>query len=435
MNEGRPALDYLLSLEQFGIKFGLENMQALVDACDHPEQAYRTIHIAGTNGKGSVTAMVDTALRAAGYRSARYTSPHLRHLSERFVIDGVPVSMDVLERTAAQFRETVEALIARGRLTAPPTFFEATTAIAFALFRDAGVDMAVCEVGLGGRLDATNILVPDVTAITSIGFDHQQYLGSTLPEIASEKAGIIKAGVPVIVGEMPSEAFDPIARIAAERGAPLLRAGDGSTVVDRGPTNTGGRLMRAETPVRDYGSIELALAGEHQIGNALVAIRVLETLDGSAHVAVPASAIRQGLESVRWPGRLDRRTLPDGRQLLLDAAHNPEGAQALARYLASTFSSPPALVFTAMRDKDADGMVRALSPYVHTLVLTRARTPRGADPDELETLARSAGVTCATVVEPSLDRALARAWSLTPTIVVAGSIYLLGDVMEALGLS
>lgn len=435
MSEGRPALDFLLSLEQFGIKFGLDNMQALVEAFDHPEQAYRTIHIAGTNGKGSVTAMVDAALRAAGYRSARYTSPHLVHLSERFVIDGEPVSLDRLERAASRLREVVDALMARGRLHAPPTFFEATTAIAFALFREANVEIAVCEVGLGGRLDATNILVPDVTAITSIGFDHQQYLGSTLPEIASEKAGIIKTGVPVIVGDMPSEAFGPIARIAAERGAPLLRARDGSTVVDRGPTDAGGRLMRAETPARDYGTIRLALAGEHQVGNALVAIRLLEAFDQWAHVPVPSSAVRQGLETVRWPGRLDRRTLPDGRRLLLDAAHNPEGAEALARFLASTFPSRPALVFTAMRDKDVRGMLRALSPQVHTLVLTRARTPRGADPDELAAVARAEGVACDTVVEPSLDRALARAWSLTPTIVVAGSMYLLGDVMEALGLS
>lgn len=435
MSGGRPALDYVLGLEQFGIKFGLDNMRALVEALDHPERAYRTIHIAGTNGKGSVTAMVDTVLRAAGYRCARYTSPHLRRLSERFVVDGSPVSMDVLERTAGRFRETVEALIAQGRLHAPPTFFEATTAIAFALFREAGVDVAVCEVGLGGRLDATNILAPDVTAITSIGFDHQQYLGSTLPEIATEKAGIIKTGVPVIVGDMPSAAFDPIARTAAERGAPLLRAREGSTVVDRGPTHTGGRLIHVETPARKYGSIVLALAGEHQVGNALVAIRVLETFDERARRPVPSPAVRRGLESVRWPGRLDRRTLPDGRQLLLDAAHNPEGAQALARFLTSTFESPPALVFTAMRDKDVSGMLRALLPCVHTLVLTRARTQRGADPDELATIARAIGVARGTVVEPSIDRALAHAWSLTPTIVVAGSIYLLGDVMEALGLS
>ncbi|MBM3770994.1 MAG: bifunctional folylpolyglutamate synthase/dihydrofolate synthase [Acidimicrobiia bacterium] len=435
MSNGHTALDYLLSLEQFGIKFGLDNMQALVEALGHPEREYQTIHVAGTNGKGSVTAMVDAALRAAGYRSARYTSPHLRHLSERFAIDGAPVSTDVLERAAVQLRETVGALMARGRLLAPPTFFEATTAIAFGLFREARVDVAVCEVGLGGRLDATNVLSPAVTAITSIGFDHEEYLGSTLQEIASEKAGIIKAGVPVIVGEMPSEAFQRIAKTAAKRGAPLVRASGGSMMLDQGPTATGGRRVLARTPVRDYGAVALALAGEHQVGNALVAIRVLEALSASAGMSVPNSAVTQGLETVQWPGRLDWRTLPDGRHLLLDAAHNPEGARALARFLASSCPSPPALVFAAMRDKDAGGMLGALAPHVHTLLVTRARTARSADPDALAAVARDVGVPCRTLVEPSLDRALADAWLLTPTIVVAGSIYLLGDVMEALGLS
>lgn len=435
MSGGRPALDYLLSLEQFGIKFGLDNMRTLVDALGHPERAYRTVHIAGTNGKGSVTAMVDAALRAAGYRAARYTSPHLRHMAERFVIDGAPITLDALEVAAREMRDVILGLMDGGRLPGSPTFFEATTALAFHLFRQAGVEVAVCEVGMGGRLDATNVLTPDVTAVTSIGYDHQQYLGSTLAEIASEKAGILKAGVPVIVGAMPHDALEPIARAAAERGAQLMHASEGSTALDKGTTKTGGRRVEIRTPACDYGTIDLALAGSHQVGNALVAIRVLEAFGDAAHLPVPASAVRHGLETVRWPGRLDRRTLPDGRQLLLDAAHNPEGAEALARFLGSTAESPPALVFTAMRDKDVRDMLRVLSPRIHTLVLTRARTPRGADPHELAAVARSVGVTCPTVVEPALERALAHAWTLTPAIVVAGSIYLLGDVMEALGLS
>lgn len=435
MSGGRPALDYLLSLEQFGIKFGLDNMRALVDALGHPERAYRTIHIAGTNGKGSVTAMVDAALRAAGYRAARYTSPHLRSLTERFVIDGAPIALDALEAAAGELRNVIVALVDGGRLPAPPTFFEATTALAFQLFRQAGVEVAVCEVGLGGRLDATNVLAPDVTAVTSIGYDHQQYLGSTLGEIAFEKAGIIKAGVPVIVGAMLPEAMAPIARAAAERGARLIHASEGSTTIDRGATETGGRRVVVRTPACDYGTIDLALAGSHQVGNALVAIRVLEAFSETTRRPLQALAVRHALETVWWPGRLDRRTLPDGRQLLLDAAHNPEGADALAGFLGSMAGSPPALVFTAMRDKDVRDMLRVLSPHIHTLVLTRARTPRGADPQDLAEVARSVGVTCATVVEPALERALAHAWTLTPTIVVAGSIYLLGDVMEALGLS
>jgi dihydrofolate synthase/folylpolyglutamate synthase len=430
----RPALDYLLALEQFGIKFGLDNMHALVEALGYPDRSYRIAHIAGTNGKGSVTAMVDSALRAAGHRSARYTSPHLCDLVERFVVDGTPVTHEGLERSAARLQTTVQALMARGRLQSEPTFFEATTAIAFDLFRDARVDIAVCEVGLGGRLDATNVVSPTVTAITSIGHDHQQYLGPTLGEIAIEKAGIIKPGVPIVIGALPDEAMVPIARIAADRHAPLLTATDGVTIANEGTSARGGHRVGVRTARCDYGTIDLALAGRHQIGNAIVAIRVLEALDG-AGIRVSAAAVRAGLATVRWPGRLERHTLPDGRRVLLDAAHNPEGAQALAAFLASEYEDAPTLVFTAMRDKDVRDMLRALAPHVHALVMTRATTPRCADPADLAATARAVGVTCPILVEPDLSRALETAWTLTPSIVVAGSIFLLGDAMKALGLS
>ena len=196
------ALSYLFSLEQFGIKFGLASIRALLARLGNPDHAFRSIHIAGTNGKGSVTAMVDSVLRRAGYRSARYTSPHLIDLSERFVIDGAAVTTAEMTRAAEDVRQAIEAAIADGTLSAKPTFFEATTAMAFDMFRRAGVDFAVIEVGLGGRLDSTNVIDPIVTAITSIDFDHQQYLGTTLAEIAGEKAGIIKPGVPVVVGDV-----------------------------------------------------------------------------------------------------------------------------------------------------------------------------------------------------------------------------------------
>ena len=202
-------LPWLFALEQFGIKFGLENISAIVERLGHPERAFRSIHIAGTNGKGSVTAMVDAALRDAGHRSARFTSPHLVDLSERFVIDGRPVNGDALAAAIDDVRMAIDDLRAHGRLDVQPTFFEVTTAVAFLLFQRAGVDVAVLEVGLGGRLDATNVVTPPAlvaTAITSIAFDHQLYLGTTLREIALEKAGIIKPGVPVVVGPLDPEA-------------------------------------------------------------------------------------------------------------------------------------------------------------------------------------------------------------------------------------
>jgi dihydrofolate synthase/folylpolyglutamate synthase len=296
------------------------------------------------------------------------------------------------------------------------------------------VEVSVLEVGLGGRLDATNVVAPTVTAITTIGHDHMQYLGATLPEVAAEKAGIIKPGVPVVVGSIPPDAAAVIARIAEAQRAPVVSSVVGCTVVDEGATPEGGRRMRLRTPLRDYGTLDLALAGAHQVDNAVVAVRMLETLDG-AGVRVPADAIRRGLAVVAWPGRLDRRRLSDGREVLFDAAHNPEGAQALAAFLASEPGGPSALVFTAMRDKDVTDMLRALMPQVRALVLTRALTPRSADPIDLARVARALDIPTVVLVEPSIAEALDAAWDITRRIVVAGSIFLLGDVMKHLGWS
>jgi dihydrofolate synthase/folylpolyglutamate synthase len=407
-------LDYLFGLEQFGIKFGLENIHAIVERLGHPERAYETVHVAGTNGKGSVTAMVDAALRAAGRRSARYTSPHLVDLRERFVIDGAPVAAATLDAAIGDVRREIDALRGSGVLAVQPTFFEVTTAIAFELFRRAGVESAVVEVGLGGRLDATNVVSPAVTAITSIAFDHEKYLGTTLREIAFEKAGIIKQGVPVIVGPVSDEAFDVIAGIARERRAPVVRACEGVQWNRNG----------LRTPTRDYGRVQINLHGEHQIANGIVAVRMLEQLD------VPVSAIVDGLEHVTWPGRLDVRHFPNGREMILDAAHNPAGAAALASYLATLAGERRPLVFAAMRDKDTDGMLRALIPHIGALVLTRASTARAAEPDALAARARTLAPSLPIVIQPSPHGALDAAWGLSPRIVVAGSIFLLGDVLR-----
>jgi dihydrofolate synthase/folylpolyglutamate synthase len=398
-------LSYLFSLEQFGIKFGLDNISTLVARLGHPEGAFQSVHIAGTNGKGSVTAMVDAALRAAGHRSARYTSPHMVDLTERFVIDGRPVSQDALAAVVADLRCVVDALIEEHRLAAPPTFFEVTTAAAFELFRRAGVAVAVCEVGLGGRLDATNVLLPVATAITSIALDHERYLGSTIEEIAFEKAGIIKPGIPVVIGELPPEAGEVVERIAGERGADVIRA---STADARG--------------------FALGLRGEHQVGNAAVAVKLLEALDARG-VAIPREAVAQGLAQPGWPGRLDHRTLADGRELLLDAAHNPAGAAALASYLTAEGGERRPLVFAAMRDKDSSGMFDALLPAVSHLILTRATNARSADPAALEVQARAIS-TLPVSIAPSPAEALEIAWRESPRIVVAGSIFLLGDVLK-----
>jgi dihydrofolate synthase/folylpolyglutamate synthase len=426
------SLNWLFGLEQIGIKFGLDNITGIVAALGHPERSFASVHVAGTNGKGSVTAIVDTALRAAGHRSARYTSPHLIDLTERFVIDGQPVQRAALAAVVADVRTAIDRLRDGGGLDAHPTFFEVTTAVAFELFRRAAVEIAVFEVGLGGRLDATNVIHPLVTAITSIGLDHQQYLGQTLREIAVEKAGILKPGVPVIVGKMPAEAFAAIASIARDRGCPIVRAWDGVTMDDLRPAPDARRWMRLRTPRHDYGELELGLRGSHQVDNAVVAVRLLDALD-ARRIAAPPAAIAEGLSQVQWPGRLDLRRLPDGREVLLDAAHNPDGAAALAAFLRTMDSGPPPLVFAAMRDKAVDRMLSELAPTVSAFVFTRASNPRSADPTQLADRARAIAPGLPVEVELSPARALTAAWRLAPRIVVAGSIFLIGDVLKEIG--
>jgi len=405
------SLAYVFSLEQFGIKFGLDNIRALLGRLGNPDQAFRSIHIAGTNGKGSVTAMVDAVLGRAGHRSARYTSPHLVDVSERFVVEGRPVNADELRRSAADVRDVIESMIADGTLPARPTFFEATTAMAFDLFRNARVEFGVIEVGLGGRLDSTNVIDPIVTAITSIDFDHQQYLGDTLAAIAAEKAGIIKEGVPVVVGDVAPDAYDVIARVARGRHAELIRSSDGQ---------------------RDYGPLHLGLRGEHQVANANVALRVLETLErGGVHVGL--DAIRDGLANVAWPGRLDHRRLADGREVVLDAAHNPAGARALASYVRGLGVAKPTLVFGAMRDKDVDGMLTVLLPEFARVFVTKPSSPRSADPEELASRIRKIVPSLDVSVVASPHAAVAEATRSSSLTVIAGSIFLLGDVIREIG--
>jgi dihydrofolate synthase/folylpolyglutamate synthase len=404
-------LAYLFSLEQFGIKFGLQNISAIVAALGHPDRTFKSIHVAGTTGKGSVTAMADAALRAAGHRTARYTSPHLVDLAERFTIDGEPVSHGALVAAVAVVRATVDSLRERGILDVQPTFFEVTTAVAFELFRRAHVEVAVLEVGLGGRLDATNVVTPLAAAITSIAFDHEKYLGHSLREIAIEKAGIIKRGVPVVVGPLDPEAADAVDAIAIERGAEIGRAS-----------------------ACDADGFVVGLAGAHQRVNAGIAVRLLQTADARG-IAVPRAAIAAGLADPRWAGRLDRRRLPDGRELLLDAAHNPAGAAALASYLKADGRGPRPLVFAAMRDKDIRAMLEVLLPEASRLVATAASTPRSAEPEAIAALARELSPALTIDVARDASAALDRAWRGSPDIVVAGSIFLLGDVLKLINRS
>jgi dihydrofolate synthase/folylpolyglutamate synthase len=401
-------LEYLFSLERLGMKFGLEQMTRLCTALGDPQQAFQSVIVAGTNGKGSVTAMVERGLRAAGHRAARYTSPHLVRLEERYVIDGRDVSTAALRRAAGVVQNAAERLQRDGVFDAPPTFFECATAIAFVLFREAKVAIAVLEVGLGGRLDATNVVTPIAAAITSIDFDHQAQLGDTLASIAAEKAGVIKPGIPVVCGPLPDEALEVVQRVAGDAGATFLRTDPGTLPDDL-------------TPV---------LPGAHQRANAAVAASLLRTID-SLGVPVDAAAIRTAVTEVEWPGRLEELRFGDTR-VLLDAAHNPAGARALRVFLQETGWTDSVLVFGAMRDKDAGRMLEELIPACRVLICTTAPTPRAAAADELAALARHSypALTIESVPEPA--EALTRARALGPRVVVAGSIFLIGPLRDIL---
>lgn len=415
--------DELFGLEQFGIKLGLDSIRALCRALDDPQHRFVTVLVGGTNGKGSVTAMVDEALRAGGIRCGRYTSPHLVRLEERFVVNGQEVGSGDLDSAAEHVLGLAARLLSRGELAAPPTFFEATTAIALELFRRAGTQVAVLEVGLGGRLDATNVVEPLAVAITSVERDHEAQLGQTLEAIAFEKAGIIKPGTPVVIGPLAPGPRAVMAGVASERGAPLVDVADTAVSMER---HRGAARVRLTTPTRTYGLVTLGLRGQHQVNNAVVAVRLLETL-ADRGLPVDEAAITRGLSQVRWPGRLEWLETPWG-PLLLDAAHNPAGARSLAVYLADAHVEHLPLVFGAVRDKDVVAMIRALAPVVSRVITTHASTPRAWNARELADLAARAAPDLPVTSCPDPLTAVAHALGSAAAACCAGSIFLIGEV-------
>jgi dihydrofolate synthase/folylpolyglutamate synthase len=403
------ALERLFALEQFGIKLGLDNIRAILAALGNPEQSWPSIHIGGTNGKGSVAAMVERGLRAAGLRTGRYTSPHLDRIEERVAIDGSSIDRQTFADVTARVLDVVDAQLAAGALKAMPTFFEVSTAVAFEIFRRAAVDVAVVEVGLGGRFDATNVLTPKIAAITSIAMDHERHLGHTLSDIAFEKAGIAKPGVPLVIGRLPREAKARIVQVATEVGAEICDVHD------------------AAQPL----PFELSLPGRHQQDNAAVALTIM--MVWSERVSpVPAEAAVTGLTDCEWPARLEWLRLPRGGELLIDAAHNPAGAAALASYLQDSGRPKLPIVFAAMADKDVAGMITALAPVASMFVATAVPHGRARPADEMaaEIRKHAPGVPVIAVTPPEV--AVARALEHSPTAAAAGSIYMVGPLRARL---
>ncbi len=415
-----PAGTYLASRIRLGMKFGLETMQALVAALGHPEHAFASLLVAGTNGKGSVVAYSDSVLRASGLRVGRYTSPHLVHVGERIAVGGRAISSRALDREVARVRAAAEALAADGTLPAQPTFFEVLTAAALLHFQRARVDVAVLEVGMGARLDATNVVDPLCSAIVTIDRDHEAYLGTTLAAIAREKAGVLRRGRVTVLGPMSDEAREAIQAAADRLGARIAEV-----AVDRVVPRPGGKVD-VVTPRRVHRDLG-PLPGAHQRANLAVAVRLLEEAR-AAGLAVDLSKMAAGISRTRWPGRLQR--LPGRPPLLVDGAHNPAAARALADELRR--EGPFVLVFAAMADKDIAAMGRILFPLAREVILTKVAGNRAAAPDAIAQAvgaparrARRAG---------TVGAALARARRLAGPrglVVAAGSLYLAGEVLRS----
>ncbi len=417
--------DQILSrLEALGIKLGLERARALLARMGDPQRRFPAVLVAGTNGKGSTSAFLAAIAQVAGYRTGLYTSPHLESVEERLRIDGRTIEPD-------RFGRILEDLVglAERETGVPPTYFEAVTLAAFQWFDEEGVDLAVVEVGLGGRLDATNLCDPILSLITPIGFDHQEYLGDTLAAIAREKAGILRPEKPALVWTGEPEAAESVRTAAAEIGADLRFASQEVRIEAIEPNGWKGQRIWLATPVRAY-DLEIALLGAHQAINLGLAVRAAEALAGLGFDRIGPQAIQTGAAACRWPGRLEAIDLPGGRRVLLDAAHNEAGARVLAEFL-DKMGQPVDLLFGVLADKDYPGMLGLLAPRADRIVLTTPASPRAKDPAELAALL--AGHPGEVFVEPDRERALDRALGLGGEVLVAcGSIFLIGEIRTGL---
>lgn len=425
------SVSYLLSLghETLAIKLGLENVTRLLARLGDPHTAYPSVQIAGTNGKGSTAAMLEAICRAADLSTGLYTSPHLVSIQERVRIDGREITREEFARHATLVREASERV--RVESGALPTFFEQVTAIALDAFRDARVELAILETGLGGRLDATTAAGASIVAITPVALDHQEYLGDTLAAIASEKAAIIREGVRAVVAPQAAEANEVILRRCRETGVePRFSTEDLSV---EGACGEGRLRVRLRTEREEYSGVCLALRGRHQLTNAALAVALAETL-ASDGFKITREHVVEGLESAEHAGRLEL-IRSDGRTLLLDGAHNPAGARALRAYLDEFEGRKVTLVFGAMRDKALAEIGAVLYPAAERLVLTEPRSPRAATVEELLRAVPADDPPRSVALAPSAADALTVARAQTPTggtICVTGSLYLVGEIKALL---
>ncbi len=412
------ALAYLGSLPYREVKPGLERIGHLLDGLGNPHLGLRTIHVGGTNGKGSVVALLASVLREAGYRVGTYTSPHLLDWRERIQIDGEWISKPELAKRIAGLRPIILGTADR------PTIFETLTALAFQYFQEKAVDLAVIEVGLGGRFDATNVVNPLVAVITTVERDHLDLLGADIGKLAWEKAGIAKPTVPLVAGKGDPKALGVIAGECAAQGAELLGA-------DIGIEQIGFTWEDQEFEVAGWGRIRLGMLGPFQGENLAVALKTIVAL--RRFLELPDGAVKRGLERARWPGRFE--LIHRGPYILIDGAHNPSGVQALLeglrgyweRYLGG---GRRLLIFGALGDKEVGGMAEALFPWFDELILTKPDYYRAAEPQLLRELASESGKPAQAIVPATTAFRQARArLGREDLLCVTGSLYLAGEVL------
>ena len=418
------AIRFLYDLRLFGAKFGLENTFKLAALAGNPQDRLRFIHVAGTNGKGSTCAMLESIYRAAGLRAGLFTSPHLVSFRERIQVNRQLISESEVVRLVGELRKQSSEFrpALRGTASGPaqagtpnqdacPTFFEFVTVMALKFFAEQKCDLVIWETGLGGRLDATNIVTPLASVITNITFDHQQWLGDTLAKIAAEKAGIIKPGVPVVTAVDEPEALAVIEKMAREKNAPLKR------------------IQNSEFRIQNS---KLGLLGEHQKQNAALSLAVVDVLQ--KQIPVTGEEIRAGLSHVNWPGRLQLIEKPSGHQILLDGAHNVAGAKALLSALETTFpTAKPTLILGVLQDKDWPQICRLLAPLAARIFTVPVASERAADARELAIACRAANPGAETAACDSLCLALEQAAN-DSLVIVTGSLYLVGEALELFGL-
>ena len=425
-------------------KFDLAHMRVLLQGMDHPERRFPSVLIAGTNGKGSTAATLASILRASGLKTGLYTSPHLVRINERIRIDGKEISDDEFASLHGEVDRVAEKLVERAELPWHPSFFEMMTAIALEHFARERIDLAVLEVGMGGRLDATNVVEPQVSVITDISLDHQKFLGNTVGEIAREKVGIIRPGGVVVTLPQQPEANDVIGNTILELGAravnavpyvPPVSPGSGEYLVPS--TELGISIYRY--PLQVLGEqilVETPLVGRHQLRNVALAIAAAAELSEQGFSSITARSIERGVRETRWPGRFQViAARPGWPEMVIDVAHNPAGAWALRAGLSERYEDRPLIfVFGAMRDKAISEMTEILFPLAERVIATRPENPRAASPEEIQQAAARTGVEIEAVedVHHAVERARALAKAGT-VVVITGSIYLVGEVMCSVG--